>query len=537
MIITKKIFFTEEARKGIKDGIDALADTVKSTLGPKGRNVVLGSVYHSPTITKDGVSVAREIELTDPLQNIGAQLVKEVASKTADDAGDGTTTATVLAQAIYGIGIKNLAAGANPMDLKRGISKAVVKVVDFLKKKSVPIKNAKEIEQVATISANGDIFTGKMIAEAMKKVGNDGLITVEEANGIETEVEIVDGFQIESGWKSPYFVTDTGKMEAELKDSYILVCDGTISSIKELIPILEIVHDKGKFLLIIAEDLNGEALSTLVVNKIKGGMKIVAVKAPYYGDNRTNILEDIALLTGATLVSESTDTRLESLTLQSLGTAEKITIGKSQTTIIKGGGEEKHIKNRASQLKIQMKDPDLSNHNKTIIRERLAKLIGGVAVIYVGASTPTEMKEKRDLVDDALHATRAAVKEGIVPGGGVVYIRAITALKNVKCDNDDQQTGVNIVKQALEAPLATILTNSGDEATVVIREIKDTVMQFDFGWDASKGGYIRMMEAGIIDPTMVTRMALENAASIASLLLSTDSVVVPIIEKETNQSN
>lgn len=536
MRVTKRIVFDEEARRGIKEGIDVLANTVKSTLGPKGRNVVLGSVYHAPTITKDGVSVAREIELTDPLQDIGAQLVKEVASKTADDAGDGTTTATVLAQAIYGIGIKNLAAGANPMDLKRGISKAVVKVVDFLKKKSVDIKSSKEIEQVATISANGDAVTGKMIADAMDKVGNDGIITVEEAKSIDTEVKIVDGFQLENGYVSPYFVTDSAKMETEMSNPYILVVDGIISSIKELIPILEAVQQSGKFLLIIAEDVNGEALSTLVINKMKGGLKIAAVRAPYFGSNRTSTLEDIAILTGATLVSESTDTRLEDLLMSNLGSAEKVTITKNKTTLIKGTGDAKLVESRVAQLKSQMKDDLISKHNKSLIRERLAKLIGGVAIIYVGASTETEMKEKRDLVDDALHATRAAVKEGIIPGGGVALIRAIRAIKNVKCDNEDQKTGVNIVREALESPLKTILDNAGDLIESIIEPIKNQDSDV-LGWDASKGDWVDMMEAGIIDPTMVTRMALENAASIASLLLSTDSVVVPVIEEDITKTN
>ncbi len=520
--MAKEIFFDTDARDQIKKGVDILADAVKVTLGPKGRNVILDKKFGAPTVTKDGVSVAKEIELKEPIENMGAQLVKEVASKTADDAGDGTTTATVLTQAIFGHGIKNVAAGANPMDLKRGIDKAVSLVVENLKSQSKEIKDSSEIAQVATVSANNDPEVGKMIADAMDKVGKDGVITVEEAKGTETEVKTVEGMQFDRGYLSPYFVTNTEKMEAELENPYILIYDKKISNMKELLPILEATAQTGKPLLIIAEDVEGEALATLVVNKIRGALKIAAVKAPGFGDRRKAMLEDIAVLTGGTVISEERGYKLENATIEYLGTAEKINIDKDNTTIVNGAGKAEDIQARVNQIKQQIENTT-SDYDKEKLQERLAKLSGGVAILYIGAATEVEMKEKKDRVDDALHATRAAVQEGIVAGGGVALIRAIDALEGVELANADQTTGVNIVRQAIEAPLRTIVANAGGEGSVVIQKVRDG--KDDYGYNAANGEYVKMFDAGIIDPTKVTRLALENAASIASLLLTTECVV------------
>ncbi len=520
--MAKNILFNTEARDNIKKGVDTLADAVKVTLGPRGRNVVVDKKFGAPVVTKDGVSVAKEIELKDPVENMGAQLVKEVASKTADDAGDGTTTATVLTQAIFSHGIKNVAAGANPMDLKRGVDKAVAHVVEQIKKQSKEISTSDEISQVASVSANNDPEIGKMIADAMDKVGKDGVITVEEAKGTETEVKTVEGMQFDRGYLSPYFVTNTDKMEAELESPYILIYDKKISNMKELLPVLETTAQTGKPLLIIAEDVEGEALATLVVNKIRGSLKIVAVKAPGFGDRRKAMLEDIAILTGGTVISEDRGYKLENATIDYLGTAEKINIDKDNTTIVNGAGKTEDIGGRVNQIKQQI-DNTTSDYDKEKLQERLAKLSGGVAILYIGAATEVEMKEKKDRVDDALNATRAAVQEGVVSGGGVALIRATNSLDKLTLDNEDQGTGVTIVKSAIQAPLRTIVENAGGEASVVVNEILNG--KDDYGFNASTGEYVNMFKAGIIDPTKVTRLALENASSIASLLLTTECIV------------
>ncbi|MFZ5973049.1 MAG: chaperonin GroEL [Bacteroidota bacterium] len=527
--MAKEITFDTNARDRIKKGVDKLADAVKVTLGPKGRNVILDKKFGAPTVTKDGVSVAKEIELKDPIENMGAQLVKEVASKTADAAGDGTTTATVLAQSIFGHGIKNVAAGANPMDLKRGIDKAVEVVVDNLNKQSKKIKDSSEIAQVATISSNNDVEIGKMIANAMDKVGKDGVITVEEAKGTETEVKTVEGMQFDRGYLSPYFVTNTEKMEADLDHPYILIYDKKISSMKELLPILEQTAQTGKPLLIIAEEVEGEALATLVVNKIRGALRVAAVKAPGFGDRRKAMLEDIAILTGGKVITEELGFKLENATLDLLGKAEKVNIDKDNTTIVNGAGKKADIQGRINQIKAQI-ETTTSDYDKEKLQERLAKLSGGVAILYVGAATEVEMKEKKDRVDDALHATRAAVQEGIIPGGGVAYIRAIEALKDVKTDNEDQATGVNIIRLALESPLRTIVENAGGEGSVIVNKVRDG--KKDFGYNARENKFENFFDAGIIDPTKVARLALENAASIAGLLLTTEAVVSEIPEKK-----
>lgn len=527
--MAKDIYFNTDARDQIKKGVDQLANAVKVTLGPKGRNVILDKKFGAPTVTKDGVSVAKEIELKEPIENMGAQLVKEVASKTADDAGDGTTTATVLTQAIFGHGIKNVAAGANPMDLKRGIDKAVTAVVENLRSQSKEIKDSSEIAQVATVSANNDKEVGTMIANAMDKVGKDGVITVEEAKGTETEVKTVEGMQFDRGYLSPYFVTNTDKMEAELESPYILIYDKKISNMKELLPVLEATAQTGKPLVIIAEDVEGEALATLVVNKIRGALKIAAVKAPGFGDRRKAMLEDIAILTGGTVISEERGYKLENATLDYLGTAEKINIDKDNTTIVNGAGEKSDIDGRVNQIKQQIENTT-SDYDKEKLQERLAKLSGGVAILYIGAATEVEMKEKKDRVDDALHATRAAVQEGIVPGGGVALVRAINALDDLSLENEDQNTGVAIVRSAIEAPLRTIVSNAGGEGSVVIQKVIEG--KADYGYNAANGTYVNMFEAGIIDPTKVTRLALENASSIASLLLTTECVIADEPEPE-----
>ena len=527
--MAKQIIFDTEARNKLKKGVDIISEAVKVTLGPKGRNVIIDKKFGAPTVTKDGVSVAKEVEVKDPIENMGAQLVKEVASKTADDAGDGTTTATVLAQAIYVNGIKNVAAGANPMDLKRGIDKAVEAIVEDLKKQSKPIKDFQEIAQVGTISANNDPEVGKMISEAMDKVGKDGVITVEEAKGTETDVKTVEGMQFDRGYLSPYFVTDAEKMEAELESPYVLIYDKKISTMKELLPILEASAQTGKPLLIIAEDVDGEALATLVVNKIRGSLKIAAVKAPGFGDRRKAMLEDIAILTGGTVISEERGFKLENATLDYLGTAEKVNIDKDNTTIVNGGGKKEDIQGRINQIKSQI-ETTTSDYDKEKLQERLAKLSGGVAILYIGAATEVEMKEKKDLVDDALHATRAAVQEGVVAGGGVAFIRAIKSLDKIKTSNEDQATGVNIVRIALESPLRTIVENAGREGSVIVQKIKDE--KGNFGYNAQTDAFADLVEEGVIDPTKVTRLALENAASIASLLLTTECVVAEEPEDE-----
>ena len=527
--MAKLIIFDSEARERLKKGIDTMANAVKVTLGPKGRNVVIDKKFGAPGITKDGISVAKEIELKDPVENMGAQLTKEVASKTADVAGDGTTTATLLTQAIFTTGIKNVAAGANPMDLKRGIDKAVEAVVASLKKDSKQISSSKEIEQVATISANNDSKIGKMIADAMDKVGKDGVITVEEAKGTETEVKVVEGMEFDRGYLSPYFVTNTEKMEAELENPYILICDKKVSVMKDLLPILESVSQTGRPLLIIAEDIEGEALATLVVNKIRGSLKVAAVKAPGFGDRRKAILEDIAVLTGGTVIAEERGYKLENATIDYLGTAEKINIDKDNTIIINGNGNKADIQAKVAQLKGQIENTT-SDYDKEKLQERLAKLSGGVAILYIGAATEVEMKEKKDRVDDAFHATRAAVQEGVVVGGGVALIRAISALEGIQVDNEDQATGVSIVKTALEAPLKTIVSNAGGEGSVIVQKILEG--KGDFGYNARTNKFENLYEAGVLDPTKVTRLALENAASIASLLLTTECVIADEKEEE-----
>jgi chaperonin GroEL len=521
--MAKDIFFDVEAREKLKKGVDALADAVKVTLGPKGRNVVIGKKFGAPHVTKDGVTVAKEIELKDPIENMGAQMVKEVASKTADIAGDGTTTATVLAQAIVSAGLKNVAAGANPMDLKRGIDKAVAEVVKNLKKisKEVGSDNSK-IKQIASISANNDETIGALIAEAMKVVGNDGVITVEEAKGTETEVKTVEGMQFDRGYLSPYFVTNTEKMITEMENPLILICEKKISSMKELLPVLEPVVQAGKGLIIIAEDVDGEALGTLVVNRLRGSLKVAAVKAPGFGDRRKAMLEDIAILTGGQVISEERGMTLENVTLDMLGSASKIEIDKDNTTIVNGKGKKSDITARVGQIKAQI-ESTTSDYDREKLQERLAKLAGGVAVLYVGAPTEMEMKEKKDRVDDALAATRAAVEEGIVPGGGVALIRAIESLDKLKGENDDEVTGIAIVKRAAEEPLRQIIANAGGEGAVIVQKVKEG--KEDFGYNARTETYEKLYKAGVIDPTKVTRIAVENAASIAAMLLTTECVI------------
>jgi len=526
--MAKVIKFDVEARNGLKVGVDKLANAVKVTLGPKGRNVILQKSHGTPHITKDGVSVAKEIELEDPIENMGAQLVKEVAQKTAEQAGDGTTTATVLAQEIFNLGSKNVAAGANPMDLKRGIDKAVSVVVDELKSISKKISTNTEIEQVARVSANNDIEIGSMIAEAMEKVGKDGIITVEEAKGTETSVKTVEGMQFDKGYLSPYFVTNQETMDAQLEAPYVLIYDKRISAMKDILSLLESTAQTNKPLLIIAEDIDGEALATLVVNKMRGTLKIAAVKAPAFGDRRKEILQDIATITGGTLISEEVGLTLDKVTLSMLGKAEKITIDKDTTTIINGGGSKEHIKTRIDVIKSQI-EKSTSDYDREKLQERLSKLAGGVAIIYIGAATETELKEKKDRVDDALHATRAAVAEGIVPGGGVALIRAQKALDKLKVDvADDYHTGILIVRKAIESPLRTIIQNAGGSAEVIIYNVSEGTD--DYGYNARTEEYGNLLEQGIIDPTKVTRLALQNAASIAALLLTTECVVAS--EKE-----
>ena len=521
--MAKDIFFDVEAREKLKKGVDALANAVKVTLGPKGRNVVIGKKFGAPHITKDGVTVAKEIELEDEVENMGAQMVKEVASKTADIAGDGTTTATVLAQAIISAGLKNVAAGANPMDLKRGIDKAVGDVVKNLRKLSKEIGNDNsKIEQIATISANNDEAIGALIAKAMQDVGKDGVITVEEAKGIETEVVTVEGMQFDRGYLSPYFVTNTDKMITEMENPMILICEKKISSMKELLPILEPVAQSSKGLIIIAEDVDGEALGTLVVNRIRGSLKVAAVKAPGFGDRRKAMLEDIAILTGGQVISEERGMTLENTTIDMLGTAEKVEIDKDNTTIINGKGKKSDITARVGQIKAQI-ETTTSDYDKEKLQERLAKLSGGVAVLYVGAPTEVEMKEKKDRVDDALAATRAAVEEGIVAGGGVALLRAIETLDKIKTVNEDEMTGVAIVKRAAEEPLRQIIGNAGQEGAVIVQEVK--AGKGDFGYNARTEKFESLVKAGVVDPTKVTRIAVENAASIAAMLLTTECVI------------
>ena len=527
--MAKEIYFDVEAREKLKKGVDALANAVKVTLGPKGRNVVIGKKFGSPHITKDGVTVAKEIELKDPIENMGAQMVKEVASKTADIAGDGTTTATVLAQAIVTAGMKNVAAGANPMDLKRGIDKAVTSVVNSLKSisKEVGSDNDK-IKQIASISANNDETIGALIAEAMKVVGNDGVITVEEAKGTETEVKTVEGMQFDRGYLSPYFVTNAEKMIVEMENPKILIYDKKISNMKELLPILEPVVQSGKSLLIIAEDLDGEALATLVVNRIRGSLKIAAVKAPGFGDRRKAMLEDIAILTGGQVISEERGMTLEGTTLDMLGTAEKIEIDKDNTIIVNGAGAKEEIAARVGQIRAQI-ESTTSDYDREKLQERLAKLAGGVALLYVGAPTEVEMKEKKDRVDDALAATRAAVEEGIVPGGGVALIRAIAALEELKGINEDEDTGIAIVKRAVEEPLRQIVANAGGEGAVIVQKVKEG--KDDFGYNARTDEFQNLLAAGVIDPTKVTRIAIENASSIAAMFLTTECVIADEVEE------
>jgi chaperonin GroEL len=529
--MAKIIKFDSEARTSLKAGVDKLANAVKVTLGPKGRNVILQKQFGVPHITKDGVSVAKEIELEDPIENMGAQLVKEVASKTADQAGDGTTTATVLAQEIYNLGFKNVAAGANPMDLKRGIDVAVGAVVKELANISKKIKSSTEIEQVATISANNDSEIGKMIATAMDKVGKDGIITVEEAKGIETEVKVVEGMQFDKGYSSPYFVTNQDTMDVQFDNALVLIYDKRISAMKDILPVLESVAQTNKPLVIISEDLEGEAMATLVVNKMRGTLKVAAVKAPAFGDRRKEMLQDIATITGGTVISEEVGLSLEKVTMSMLGKAEKIVIDKDNTTIINGGGKKEDIKSRVELIKSQI-DKSTSDYDTEKLQERLSKLSGGVAILYIGAATEVEMKEKKDRVDDALHATRAAVAEGIVPGGGVALIRAQKSLDNLELPNEgDYNTGIFIVRKAIESPLKTIVQNAGGSAEVIINEVRNS--KGNMGYNARTEEYVDMVKAGIIDPTKVTRLALENAGSIASLLLTTECVIAT--EKEEKQ--
>jgi chaperonin GroEL len=527
--MAKEIKFDIEARDGLKRGVDALANAVKVTLGPKGRNVIISKSFGGPTVTKDGVSVAKEVELQDTLENMGAQMVKEVASKTNDLAGDGTTTATVLAQAIVKEGLKNVAAGANPMDLKRGIDKAVTAIVENLAQQSKEVGSTSEkIKQVASISANNDESIGELIAQAFDKVGKNGVITVEEAKGTDTYVDTVEGMQFDRGYLSPYFVTNFEKMEAELDRPYILLYDKKVSSMKDLMPVLEPVAQSGKTLLIIAEDVDGEALTTLVVNKMRGALKIAAVKAPGFGDRRKAMLEDIAILTGGTVITEEQGRTLEAATLDMLGTCEKVTINKDNTTIVNGAGDKDTIKNRITEIEIQ-RETTTSDYDREKLQERLAKLAGGVAVLYVGAASEVEMKEKKDRVDDALHATRAAVEEGIVAGGGVALLRAKKVLADIKAENADEATGVQIVSRAIESPLRTIVENAGLEGSVVVAKVAEG--QGDFGYNAKTDEYVDMLAAGIIDPKKVTRVALENAASVAGMILTTECALIDIKEE------
>src|SRR6056297_2690438 len=524
--MAKDITFDVSARDQLKKGVDALADAVKVTLGPKGRNVIIDKKFGAPSLTKDGVTVAKEIELKDPIQNMGAQMVKEVASRTADLAGDGTTTATVLAQAMVRGGLKNVAAGANPMELKKGIDLAIEAVVNHLKKTSREVgDDNSKIEQVATISSNGDSTIGKLIAEAMERVKKEGVITVEEAKGTETYVDVVEGMQFDRGYLSPYFVTNSEKMVTDLENPYILIYDKKISVMKDLLPVLEKAAQSGRPLLIISEDVEGEALATLVVNKIRGSLKIAAVKAPGFGDRRKAMLEDIAILTGGNVISEEQGRKLEDATLEDLGQCEKITIDKDNTTIVNGNGDKKNIESRVNQIKAQI-ESTTSDYDKEKLQERLAKLAGGVAVLYVGAASEVEMKEKKDRVDDALHATRAAVEEGIIPGGGVAFIRIIGLLENLKGENNDQQTGISIVLRALEEPLRQIVANAGGEGSIVIQKVREG--KDDFGYNAHTEVYENLMAAGVIDPTKVARVAIENAGSIAGMLLTTECVISDI---------
>ena len=528
--MAKEIKFNIEAREELKKGVDALANAVKVTLGPKGRNVIIEKKFGAPHITKDGVSVAKEVELEEAFQNMGAQLVKEVASKTGDDAGDGTTTATVLAQAIVNVGLKNVTAGANPMDLKRGIDKAVACVVENIKSQAQEVNDdMAKIESVARISANNDSEIGKLIAEAMEKVKREGVITVEEAKGTDTTVEIVEGMQFDRGYISPYFVTNTEKMECEMENPYILIFDKKISSLKEMLPVLEATAQSGRPLLIIAEDVDSEDLATLVVNRLRGSLKICAVKAPGFGDRRKEMLEDIAVLTGGVVISEEKGLKLESTTIDMLGRAEKVTVDKENTTIVNGMGDKAAITARVAQIKAQI-EKTTSDYDREKLQERLAKLAGGVAVLYIGAASEVEMKEKKDRVDDALSATRAAIAEGIVPGGGVAYIRAISSLNDLKGDNEDETTGIEIIKRAIEEPLRQIVANAGVEGAVVVQKVKDG--KGDFGYNARTGEYENFFAAGVIDPAKVTRVALENAASIAGMFLTTECVIAD--KKEEN---
>ena len=525
----KIIQFGPDARSALKRGVDTLADAVKVTLGPRGRNVIIDKKFGAPTVTKDGVTVAKEIEVEDTIENMGAQMVREVASKTSDVAGDGTTTATVLAQAIFREGLKNVTAGANPMDLRRGIDLAVEKVVDGLKSMSREVTDKKEIAQVGTISANNDNEIGELIASAMDKVGKDGVITVEEAKGTDTTMEVVEGMQFDRGYLSPYFVTDTESMEADMEDPYILIHDKKISAMKDLLPILEKVAQAGRSVVIISEDIEGEALATLVVNKIRGTLKAVAVKAPGFGDRRKAMLEDIAVLTGGQVISEEKGFKLENTQLSFLGTAKKVTVDKDNTTIVEGAGSKDDIKRRINEIKAQI-DKTTSDYDREKLQERLAKLSGGVAVLKIGATTEVEMKEKKARVEDALHATRAAVEEGIVPGGGVALVRSIAQLDNVKTANEDEKIGVEIIKKALEEPLRWIVNNAGLEGSVILNKVKDG--KDDFGFNAQTETYENLLKAGVIDPTKVTRTALQNAASVASLLLTTEAVVCEKPEKD-----
>lgn len=528
--MAKSIHFDIDARDGLKRGVDALANAVKVTLGPKGRNVVIDKKFGSPSVTKDGVTVAKEIELEDSIENMGAQMLKEVASKTADQAGDGTTTATVLAQAIVTAGLKNVAAGANPMDLKRGIAKAVTAAVDSFKVLSKEIgDDNKKIEQVASISANNDETIGALIAEAMRKVGKDGVITVEEAKGTDTTVEVVEGMQFDRGYLSPYFVTNTEKMHADLDGAYVLIYDKKISSMKDLLPVLEKTNQTGKPLLIISEEVEGEALATLVVNKIRGALKVAAVKAPGFGDRRKEMLQDLAIVTGGTVISEEQGRKLEDVTIEDLGTAEKITIDKDNTTIVNGAGAKKDITARVAQIKAQIENTT-SDYDREKLQERLAKLAGGVAVLYIGAASEIEMKEKKDRVDDALHATRAAVEEGIVPGGGVSFIRAIEALEGLKAENEDENTGFAIIRRSLEEPLRQIVANAGGEGSIIVQKVKDG--KNDFGYNARTDEFANLIKAGVIDPTKVSRVALENAASVSGMILTTECLLADIKEPE-----
>jgi chaperonin GroEL len=530
MANAKELHFSVEARARLKRGVDQLADAVKATLGPRGRNVVIDKKFGSPTVTKDGVTVAKEVELPDPVENMGAQMVKEVATKTSDVAGDGTTTATVLGQAIFREGLKSVTSGVNPMAIKRGIEKAVEVVIAELKKVSVPTAGKKEIKQVATISANGDEGIGDKVSEAMEKVGKDGVITVEEAKGLETELETVDGMQFDRGYLSPYFVTDPEKMEAVLEDGYILIHDKKVSAMKDLLPILEKVAQTGKPLLLIAEDIEGEALATLVVNKLRGTLKVCGVKAPGFGDRRKAMLQDIAILTGGQVISDEVGFKLENAVLNDLGRAKRIIVDKDNTTIVDGAGKQDAIQGRIKEIKAAI-DKTTSDYDREKLQERLAKLAGGVAVINVGAATETEMKEKKARVEDALHATRAAVEEGIVPGGGVALLRAVPALSKIKVDDPDEQVGVDIVRRALEEPMRIIASNAGVEGSIVVEKVK-TSKEKNFGYNAQTGEYEDLVAAGVIDPTKVTRTALQNAASVASLLLTTECVVVEKKEEE-----